>query len=453
MRCNIGHDCLPREGLELINRLNRAGYEAWFVGGCVRDLLLGIQPHDWDICTNALPEETEACLPEYRIHETGIKHGTVLVMAGEQGYEITTYRTESAYTDHRHPDAVQFVRELTQDLARRDFTINAMAYHSRFGLVDRFGGKADLEQGVIRAVGRPEERFREDALRILRALRFAARFGFSIEPETAKAVHEQKEVLRYIARERIFSELKGFLCSPGAAPLLLEFSDVFGTILPELAPAVGFAQNTPHHDADVWTHTVRVVEGVPEEDAALRLAALFHDVAKPECCTLGADGYCHFYGHNRRGAELADEALRRLKCDNETRTKAVELVSLHDAALPEDLPAVRRFLSRRSVETARMLLTLRRADVLGQSSYHREEKLEQLARFERLVDEAVREGPCWSLDQLAIKGRDLMEHGIAPGPEIGRKLKLALKAVMEGRVKNDLESLLNYLYRQGEIKR
>lgn len=453
MRCNIGHDCLPREGLELINRLNRAGYEAWFVGGCVRDLLLDITPHDWDICTNALPEETESCLSDYRIHETGIRHGTVLVMAGEQGYEITTYRTESDYTDHRHPDSVRFVRELTQDLARRDFTINAMAYHSRFGLVDRFGGKADLEQGVIRAVGCPGERFQEDALRMLRALRFAARFGFSIEPETAKAIHSQKEDLRYIAQERIFSELKGFLCSPGTTPLLLKFSDVFGRVLPELAPAVGFDQNTPHHDADVWAHTVRVVEGVPKEDMVLRLAALFHDVAKPECCTLGTDGHCHFYGHNRRGAELADGALRRLKCDTETRTKVVELIQLHDATLPDGLPSVRRFLGKRSVETARRLLTLRRADVLGQSAYRREEKLEQLARFERLVDEAVREGPCWSLDQLAIKGRDLIEHGIAPGPEIGRKLKLALKAVMEGRVKNDSESLLNYLYRQGEIKR
>ena len=453
MRCNIGHDCLPPEGLELINRLNRAGFEAWFVGGCVRDLLLGIQPHDWDICTNALPEETKGCLSDYRFHETGIKHGTVLVMVGERGYEITTYRTEAAYTDHRHPDSVRFVRELTLDLARRDFTINAMAYHSRFGLVDEFGGKTDLEQGIIRAVGAPEERFQEDALRMLRALRFAARFGFSIEAETAKAIHDRREDLQYIARERIFAELKGFLGGPEITPLLLEFSDVFGVILPELLPTVGFEQNTPHHDTDVWTHSVRVVAGVPCENLVLRLAALLHDVAKPECYALGADGSGHFYGHNRRGAELADEALCRLKCDTETRIKVVELIRLHDATLPGDLPAVRRFLGKRGIETARMLLTLRRADVLGQSNYRRAEKLAKLSEFEALVEQAVREGPCWSLDQLAIKGRDLVERGITPGPEIGRKLNLALNAVVEGKADNTPDSLFNFLYRQGEIKR
>ncbi len=440
----IRWDRLPETGLELVRRLNQAGFEAWFVGGCVRDLLLGDTPHDWDICTSALPAETEAVLAEFTVHETGIRHGTVLVVNGGDGYEITTFRTETAYTDHRHPDSVRFVRDLASDLARRDFTINAMACHPQHGLVDLFGGREDLERGVIRAVGQADARFQEDALRILRALRFAGRFSFSIEPTTAEAVHARRQDLKLIAAERIFSELKGILCAPGAAALLLEYADVFGVVLPEVVPLFGYDQNNPHHDADGWRHTVRVVSGVPAEPV-LRLAALFHDTGKPDCCTRDAAGVSHFYGHERRSRELAHQALHRLKCDNETRTAVETLVELHDCDLPATMPQTRRFLTRVSLPTARRLLLLRRADVLGQSPYQRERKLRQLDDFAALLDQAAAEGLCCSLEQLALRGSDLVALGIAPGPEIGRRLRLALNAVLDGEAPNERAALLAWL--------
>lgn len=441
----IDHHRLPQAGLELVNQLNRAGYEAWFVGGCVRDLLLGKTPHDWDICTNALPEETARVLGDHPIHATGIKHGTVLVMAGGAGYEITTFRTESAYTDHRRPDEVKFVRDLASDLARRDFTINAMAYHSKFGLVDLYGGREDLEAGVIRAVGNPVDRFGEDALRILRCLRFAGRLDFAIEPGTAQAVHTCRNDLKLIAAERILSELKGFVVTEGAPRLLMEFRDVFGVILPELVPMFDYDQNNPHHDSDCWHHTARVVAAVPNEDPILRLAALLHDTGKPDCCTVDDRGISHFYGHNQRSKELTHQALLRLKCDNDTRLAVEELVAIHDLTLPQTLAATRRFLAKMSPETALRLLVLRRGDVLGQSTYKRREKLTQLDEFERLLGEAVAENACWSMDQLAIRGSDLMALGVRPGPELGGLLKQALDAVIDGVVPNDREKLLRFL--------
>lgn len=443
----INHEQLPVTGLELINKLNQAGFEAWFVGGCVRDLLMGATPHDWDICTNALPEQTAEVLKDYRIHATGIKHGTVLVMSGGDGYEITTFRTETAYTDHRHPDEVKFVRDLASDLARRDFTINAMAYHSKFGLVDLYGGRADLESKVIRAVGEPKDRFREDALRILRALRFAGRLDFTIEAKTAQAIHACREDLNYIAAERIFSELKGFIVSEGAPRLLMEFREVIGVILPEVIPLFDYDQNNPHHDSDCWHHTARVVAATPNEDIVLRLSALLHDLGKPDTCTVDEKGISHFYGHNKRSKELSHQALVRLKCDNETRLAVEELVGIHDLTLPQTMPETRRFLAKTSPETALRLLVLRRADVLGQSTYMREEKLGQLDAFERLLGEAVAENACWTLDKLAIKGSDLIARGMPPGPEVGKALKGALNAVIDGIVPNDREKLLDYVLR------
>lgn len=445
MEQRISHDKLPSAGLELINRLNRAGYEAWFVGGCVRDLLLGQTPHDWDICTSALPEETERVLSDCTIHETGIAHGTVLVMAEGAGYEITTFRTEGTYTDHRRPDSVHFVRDLASDLARRDFTINAMAYHSHYGLIDRYNGRADLEQKCVRAVGDPKQRFQEDALRILRALRFAARLRFSIEPATAQAVHARCHDLTMVAQERIFEELKGILCATGAAEQMEQFSDVFAVVLPEVAPLIGFDQNNPHHDSDAWLHTARTVSGVPAGDAALRLAALLHDTGKPDCCTTDAQGISHFYGHNQRSAELTHQALTRLRCDTETRRLVEQLIALHDHPLPQTLPAARRFLAKTGEETVRRLLVLRRADVLAQSTYQRAEKLKQLDDFEALCDQVCQDRSCWTIDKLAIRGADLVALGMSPGPAVGRRLRQALDAVIDGTVPNDRDALLHYL--------
>ena len=445
MTDRIPWEKLPPAGVEVIRALERAGHEAWFVGGCVRDLLMGRAPHDWDICTSALPEQTRSALAGYRTHDTGLRHGTLLVIAGGAGYEVTTFRAEVGYSDHRHPDAVRFVRTLEEDLARRDFTVNAMAFHPERGLVDPFGGRADLVRGLIRAVGDPELRFGEDALRILRALRFAGRFSFALEEGTARAVHVLRGDLDRIARERVFAELKAILTAPGqaAAGLLLEFRDVFAQVVPEVAPLFDYDQDNPHHDADGWRHTARVVSQV-EPTPALRLAALFHDVGKPGCCTRDGQGVSHFYGHNRRSAQLARQALLRLRCDNQTRARVEGLIAIHDCTLPTDLPAARRFLARHGLELTRDLLELRRADVLGQSPFRREEKLGQLSAFAALVDRAA-EQPCWSLRQLALKGSDLTARGMPPGPAVGRALRSVLEAVMDGAVPNRREDLLAWL--------
>lgn len=449
MTCQIDRAQLPPAGAALIRALERAGHEAWFVGGCVRDLLLGRIPHDWDICTDALPEQTRGVLGAYQIHDTGIRHGTLLVIAGGDGYEVTTFRTEAGYSDHRHPDSVRFVRSLEEDLARRDFTVNAMAFHPERGLVDPFGGRADLERGLIRAVGDPELRFREDALRILRALRFAGRFSFALEEGTARAVHALREDLDRIARERVFAELKAILITPGASDMMLRFREVFAQVLPEVSPLFDYDQNNPHHDADGWRHTARVVAQV-EPTPTLRLAALLHDVGKPDCCTRDRQGISHFYGHNRRSAQLARQALLRLRCDNQTREQVEHLVSIHDCSLPQELPGVRRFLARHGLELTRDLLKLRRADVLGQSRFQREEKLGQLNAFGRLVEEAARE-PCWSLSQLALRGADLIALGVPAGPDVGRLLKQGLEAVIDGKIPNRREALLDWLREQGEL--
>ncbi len=445
MNCEPNSERIPEEGLTLVNRLRAMGYEAWFVGGCVRDLLMGNEPNDWDICTSAKPEQTKAVFEGYRIHETGIKHGTVLVMSGGAGYEITTYRTEQDYSDHRRPDRVEFISELSGDLARRDFTVNAMAYHPSEGVVDLFGGRNDLERGVIRAVGDPGERFGEDALRMLRAIRFAGRFSFAVEPVTAQAIHEKRGDLRYIAAERIFSELKGILSAPKPSGLLVEFADLFAEILPELEPMFGFAQHNPHHDGDCWQHTVRVVDAVPPEPT-LRLAALFHDVGKPTCFTLDEQGIGHFYDHVRQSSRLVHQALNRLKCDKETRMAVEALVLAHDQTLPQTPVGVRRYLAKQGTQLVSQLIFLRRADILGQSSERREEKLEQLNRFEALVTAELERGGCLTLEQLEISGTDLMEHGVPAGPELGRLLKAALNGVLDGAVANQRDALLAYLH-------
>ena len=436
---------LPQGGLAIIQRLNCAGYEAWFVGGCVRDLLMGRVPHDWDICTNALPEETEHVFEHYAIHETGIAHGTVLLMVGEEGYEVTTYRTEGTYSDHRHPDKVCFVRDIASDLARRDFTINAMAYHPEHGVIDFYNGRKDLIEKKLRTVGSPQLRFQEDALRILRALRFAARLQFEIDPLTAEAIHCKRNDLALVANERIFQELKGILQAPGAEKVLLAFSDVLAVILPEIALLIGYDQNTPHHHLDAWQHTVKVLAGVSQQDMSLRLAALLHDTGKPECQSLDVNGRSHFYGHNQRSAELAHQALMRLHCDTATRFQVEQLVALHDLVLPISLPKVRHFLAEVGEETVQKLLLLKRADVLAQSEFQRDEKLQKIDAFEIMLEQIKQDGSCWTVRQLAIRGADFITLGVEPGPQIGQLLVQGLTGVMEGKVKNEREALLQFL--------
>ncbi len=440
----IDNSVLPVSGVALIAALNQAGYQAWFVGGCVRDCLLGRTPPDWDICTDATPAQTQAIFSHLRVYRTGEQHGTITVVNGSDRYEITTFRRETAYSDHRRPDAVHFVSSLREDLLRRDFTINAMAYHPTLGLADYFDARADLRQRILRCVGNADARFEEDALRILRALRFAGRFSLRIESNTARAIHEKKTRLRAIAAERVWTELKAILLAQDIDAILADYADVFAEIMPEIRPMFAFPQATPHHNADVWTHTLRVVRQVPQ-NVTLRFAAVLHDSGKPHCFTVDACATAHFHAHAAHSQTLANQILLRLKCDNRTRTRVETLIAMHDTDLPTTRAGVLQLLGRVSHDTLFELVKLRRADVLGQSEFRRAEKLAALAAFDDLLRQVLSDSPCFSLHQLAINGRDLSSIGVPVGREMGQLLQLALEAVMLGEVENEREALLKWV--------
>ena len=423
---------IPDSVLELMDRLEDAGFECWCVGGCVRDASAGITPHDYDCCTSAAPEELQSVFADRQLVLAGLKHGTVGVVTDGGVVEITTFRTEGGYADSRHPDWVRFVRELREDLARRDFTVNAMAYSPRRGLCDPFGGREDLKKGLLRAVGDPNLRFREDALRILRGLRFAARFGFRIGENTRRAMKEEISGLDALARERVMTELVGFLCTAKAGDIL-DAGEILCRCIPELAPTVGFDQHSRHHIHDVFGHTAAVTAAVPAVPA-LRLAAFLHDIGKPAVFTLDGQGEGHFYGHAAVSAEIADRVLQRLKASNALREEVVWLVKHHMDRYPAEEKTARRLLSRHGLERMEGLLDLQTADRGGKG-----EDLESLR--ELLRDLAEREGAL-TLKTLAVSGRDLMERGFAPGPELGRSLNALLEKVLSGELPNDRAALL-----------
>lgn len=423
-----------------IKRLNDAGYEAWAVGGCVRDSALGKEPHDWDMTTSALPEETMAVFADYPVIETGIKHGTVTVVVDGEPLEITTYRVDGSYSDGRHPDGVSFTRSLEADMARRDFTINAMAAHPEKGIVDCFGGLEDLKNGVIRCVGDPERRFSEDALRILRAMRFSAVLGFPVEEKTAEALLKIRENLRHVAMERIFSELKRMLCGKDAGRILRQFPQVLWVFLPELEPMHGFEQHNPNHLYDVWEHTVVSVESAPA-DEVLRLAMLLHDVGKPDCFTKDQNGVGHFYGHPVKSREMADNILARLKADNNTRERVLALVEHHDAEIAAKPASVRRWLGKLGEQGFADLLAVKRADNLAQDLSYRD-KRDMLDELAQLAKDVLAEGQCFTLKSLAVNGHDLMELDFVPGVHMGDVLESLLEKVVEGEIPNEKEMLL-----------
>lgn len=432
---------LPQAAAQLIGVLNAAGHAAYAVGGCVRDSLLGRTPKDWDICTDALPEQVMAAFQAYRVLPTGLKHGTVTVFAEGEGYEITTFRKEAGYSDHRHPDAVAFVSALREDLARRDFTMNAMAYHPQEGLKDYFGGVADLRCGTIRCVGQPAWRFEEDALRMMRALRFAAVYGFTIEAETARAIHACRRLLSCVAPERLRAELDALLCGAAVEKVLLAFPDVIFTLIPELAMAQGFNQHNRYHAYDVWTHTVKSVAAAPQ-DITLRLTMLLHDVGKPLCFTRDASGVGHFYGHPAAGAQLARGIFARLRYDRATAMQVERLVEQHCRELPPRDKPMRRALNRLGEVGVRQLLAVKRADIKAQAPAVTEERLLTLCQVERCLDEVLAQGACFTLKDLAVSGKDLLELGMQPGPDVGKTLKALLEDVLDGRLENEYEALL-----------
>ena len=386
---------LPAQVHMALDRLKAAGWEAFVVGGAVRDALRGCAAGDWDITTNAEPEQVEQVFSGERLIETGLRHGTVTVLLDGLPLEITTYRVDGGYSDHRRPDSVTFTRSLRADLLRRDFTINALAYHPRAGLVDICGGAEDLAHGIVRCVGEPERRFREDGLRILRALRFASVLGFTIEPETAAAIHRCAELLRYLAAERVLSELTKLLCGQNAGAVLREFSDVLAVPIPELRPMFGFAQHNPHHDRDVWQHTVAVVEHIPPEPV-LRWAALLHDVGKPPCFSLADDGVGHFYGHAAKSTELADAILTRLRMDTAGRTRITQLIRYHDLPIAPEPKPIRRLMHKLGVEPVRQLFALHIADTCGQSAICAG-RVQTYQEAGRVLDKLLAADACFSL--------------------------------------------------------
>ena len=430
----------PKRVVEIIRRLEENGYEAYVVGGAVRDILLGTPPDDYDITTSATPEEVIAVFGEKNCYPTGLAHGTVTVVKGGKPFEVTTFRIDGDYADARHPDEVRFTRSLEEDVKRRDFTVNAMAVKMDGTVLDFCGGAADIRKKLLRTVGDPATRFGEDALRILRALRFASEYGFAIEEETKNAIHAQKEDLLKLSAERIWKELSKLLCGPEFASVMREYFDVFSVILPEIAPMQGFEQHNPHHCFDVLEHTLVAMANIPA-DPVLRLTMLLHDVGKPACFTMDDAGVGHFLGHQKLGAEMAEQILRRLKVDSETRETVVLLVRDHDITMEPTPKIARRRLSRYGEKTLRKLLLVKRADNAAHSEMCRY-RLGELDDFEKILDQVLKERQCFSFSMLKIDGKDLMENGFQAGPFLGETLRKLLNAVIDGDLPNEKEVLL-----------
>lgn len=434
---------LPEKVGRIIGTLQEHGYEAYAVGGCIRDSILGREPEDWDITTSAMPEETKALFD--KTFDTGIQHGTITVLLEKEGFEVTTYRIDGKYEDSRHPKEVTFTRNLREDLLRRDFTINAMAYNETDGLVDIFGGLEDLEAGMIRCVGTAKERFKEDALRILRGVRFAAQLGFDIEEDTRQGMKELAWTLQNISAERIQVELVKMITSK--RPEMVREAYELGMtriVLPEFDQLMTTGQETPHHMYSVGEHTLHAMKNI-RADKILRLAMLLHDMGKPALKTVDEAGVAHFKKHALESERIAENVLRRLKFDNDTIRKVTRLVRCHDLRMPATAKSVRSAMNQIGEELFPYYMEVRRADVLAQSMYQREEKIENLDQIEELYHQIVEDGDCVSLKDLAVTGRDLIASGMKPGKKIGEKLEELLKLVIEDPKLNTKEELLKRL--------
>lgn len=433
---------IPEKAKYIIETIQNAGFEAYVVGGCVRDSILGRCPEDWDITTSARPEQVKQLFR--RTIDTGIQHGTVTVMLDKEGFEVTTYRVDGKYEDSRHPKEVTFTPNLEEDLKRRDFTINAMAYNETEGLIDIFGGLKDIEAKLIRCVGNPEERFGEDALRIMRAIRFSAQLGYEIHEDTEAAIRKLAPTLQKISAERIQVELTKLLVSPHPDTLREAYDmGVTKVILPEFDAMMETPQKHKHHKYNVGEHTLHaLIEIAPEKN--LRYAMLLHDIGKPATLTVDEDGITHFYGHPAVGEEMARKILRRLRFDNDTVAVVTRLVRYHDygnAVIP-DLRIVRRAVNKIGEDIFPLLFPVKRADILAQSDYLRTEKLENLELWKKLYQEMLEKKQCVSLKTLAVTGRDLIDTGMKPGRELGEMLQQLLELVLEHPEQNTREQLL-----------
>lgn len=439
---------LPQGAQSIIDTLKAAGYEAYVVGGCVRDSLVGLDPKDWDICTSAVPSQILYSFRDKKVIETGLKHGTVTVVMDDGQYEVTTFRVDGSYSDNRHPDSVKFVTNIEDDLARRDFTINAMAYN-KDGLVDPFNGRKDLACGLISCVGNPDDRFGEDVLRILRAMRFAAVYGFDIEDATAKSIHQNKEKLLNIAAERIQAELCKMLAGRGVLEVLLDYSDVMATIIPELKPCIGFDQNNRFHEFTVYDHIAHAVSNCDTTDPVVNVALLLHDIGKPCCYTEDHNGG-HFYGHGVHSYDLAREVLSRLRFDNKSRNDILELVLYHDAVIEPTPKTVRRWLNKIGEKQFMRLLDIRMADILAHKKDTQGSRIEICIALRLMVSDIIEQTQCFKLKDLVVDGYDVMNLcDVKEGKDVGCILNEVLDAVISGELKNERTAIIKYLITKG----
>ena len=437
---------LPETVRMLMGRLREAGYTAYAVGGCVRDTLMGKSPKDWDLCTSARPEEMKAVFAGERVLETGLRHGTLTVLIDHEPYEITTYRVDGAYSDHRHPDSVSFVDQVDGDLARRDFTINAMACGVDGEILDLFAGQADLEAGIIRCVGEPDERFGEDALRIMRALRFASRYDFLIEENTERSIRKLYPTLERVAGERIRVELMGMLEGKGVGRILRAYPEVIVFLLPPLKEEIGYDQENPHHLYNLWEHTVRAVEEVPA-DPVLRMTMLMHDCGKPASRTTDAKGIGHYPGHQVFSAEMTAPILEKYHFDRATAERILQLIEAHDIPLSPERKIMLRRLNQFGEENLRALFHIHRADRIATGTRNPGHARERTRELTGALDALLAEQPCYTLKDLAVNGQDLIALGYE-GKEIGRGLNRLLDAVMDGKAENARDTLLALAIRE-----
>ena len=427
----------------IFDTLNNAGYECFMVGGCVRDFLLNKIPNDVDFTTNATPDEMKQCFKDFNVIETGVKHGTLTVIVNHIPFEITTYRIDGEYLDNRRPESVVFVKDIKNDLARRDFTINAIAYNPNIGFVDCFNGMQDLKDRIIRCVNEPTKRLNEDALRILRALRFASVLGYEIEHETEKACFELAHLLKNISAERIAVELFKTIVQPNGHKIMFDYIDIWGVVIPELLKMKGFKQHNPHHIHDVLKHTCVALEGA-NNDLIVRLAVLFHDIGKPDSFTMDENGNGHFYGHALRSVDITKEILNRLKVDNNTKNQVLTLIKYHDLDLQPTEKYVRRLCYKLGdLDMVKKLILVQRADNFGQAPIHNE-RIEKFNQIDNIINKLEHENLSFSLKDLAVNGNDMINLGLT-GKDIGASLKYLLEAVLNDEVKNDKQSLLDYL--------
>jgi len=437
---------LPATVRMVLDSLHAKGFEAYVVGGCVRDFVLGRRPEDWDITTSARPEQIKQIFA--KTIDTGIEHGTVTVLVGGKAFEVTTYRIDGEYKDSRHPEQVTFTASLAEDLKRRDFTINAMAYNEEEGLIDLYGGMEDLQKKVIRCVGNPEERFSEDALRILRAVRFSAQLNFGIDPDTIVGIVRLAPNLAKISAERICVELTKLITSDHPEYLKVAYeAGITRVILPEFDAMMHTPQNNPHHMYNVGEHTIVSMAEV-QKDRVLRFTMLLHDVGKPACRTTDANGIDHFKGHGEVGASMAVRIMRRLKMDNETIRKVRTLIIYHDWRVKPEEKQVRHLLHKIGPDLFPLFIKVQDADTMAQSAWKREEKLQRVIGVAQVGEKVLAEKQCIDLKGLAVNGKDLIEDGVPKGPEVGKLLEMALEVVLDDPQKNNREELLGMIRKQ-----